>query len=60
MVVVVAGCAGCEVVVVVEGAGAGAGMTVVVSAGGFTVVWVHAETKAREAIAMDAEINFFM
>jgi hypothetical protein len=52
--------AGCEVVVVVEGAGAGAGMTVVVSAGGFTVVWVHAETKAREAIAMDAEINFFM
>ncbi len=57
MVVVVPGCV---VVVVVDAGSAGAGMTVVVWAGGLTVVWEQAETRTNVPRARDAEMNFFM
>jgi Flp pilus assembly protein TadB len=61
VVVLLAGTAGCTVVlVVVASAGAGAGMTVVVLAGGFTVVWVQAENRAMAAPRIEGMRNFFM
>jgi hypothetical protein len=59
--VLVAGCAGCAVVVVVvDSAGAGAGITVVVAGCGFTVVCEQAENRAMEAPMTDGMRNFFM
>jgi hypothetical protein len=51
---------GCVVVVVVDEGWAGAGMTVVVWAGGLTVVCEQAETRTNVLTARDAEMNFFI